>query len=144
MGGGYKIFRNNRNVLGGAVAIYMKDSLDAPEVGQQMNSLELLSLDIKPKKARPFFLISWYRPPATDVDDSTFQTLRAILTRLNKQDKELILIRDTNCDLMDNKNANAKRLKQVYSEFQLEQLIETYTRVVLNKGHLSKSHHLAL
>ena len=39
---------------------------------------------------------------------------------------------DTNCDLVDNKNANTKRLKRVYSEFQLEQLIKTYTRVAIN------------
>ena len=47
------------------------------------------------------------------------------------QDKEIIFIGDTNCDLMDNRNANTKKLKKVYSEFQLEQLIKTYTRVAI-------------
>ena len=53
------------------------------------------------------------------------------MTRLDRQDKEIILIGDTNCDLMDNRNANTKKLKQVYSEFQLEQLIKTNTRVAI-------------
>ena len=96
------------------MAIYVKDSLDVLQVDQQMNSLGLLSLDINSKKARSFFLISWYRPPTTNVDDSTFENLRAILTRLDRQDKEIIHIEDTNCDLMDNKNANTKKLKRVY------------------------------
>ena len=54
-----------------------------------------------------------------------------ILTRLDRQDKEIIFIGDTNCDLMDYRNANTKKLQQVYSEFQLEQLIKTYTRVAI-------------
>ena len=45
------------------------------------------------------------------------------------EDEEIILIGDTNCDVMDNRNANTKGLKQVYTEFQIEQLIKTYTRV---------------
>jgi len=50
--------------------------------------------------------------------------------RLDRQDKEIILIGD-NCDLMDYRNANKKKLQQKYSEFQLEQLIKTYTRVAI-------------
>ena len=53
------------------------------------------------------------------------------MTKLDSQDRETILIIDTNCDLMDNRNSNTKKLKQVYSEFQLEQLIKTYTRVAI-------------
>ena len=51
---GYKIFRNDRSVHGGGVAINVKESLDVIQVDHQMNSLELLSLEIKPKKARSF------------------------------------------------------------------------------------------
>ena len=51
------------------------------------------------------------------------------MTRLDRQDKEIVLIGDINCDLMDNRDANTKKLKQVYSEFQLEQWIKTCTRV---------------
>ena len=121
---GYKLFQNDRNVHGSAEAIYVKESLDVLQVDHKMNSLELLFLEIKRKKAR-FFLVSWYRPPTANVDDGTFENLRAILTRLDRQEKEIILIGDTNCDLMDKRNASTKKLKQVYSEFQLKQLIKT-------------------
>ena len=65
------------------------------------------------------------------MNDSTFENLRATLTRLDRQDTKINLIGNTNCDPVDNKNANTKRLKQVYSEFRLEQLIKTYKRVTI-------------
>ena len=97
------------------MAIYVKKSFDVLRVDHQMNSLDLLSIEIKPKKARSFFLVSWYQPPTSNVDDGTFENLRAVLMRLDRQDKEIIFIGDTNCDLMDNRNANTKKLKQEYS-----------------------------
>ena len=48
---GYKIFRKDCKMNGGGLAIYVKDSLDVIQVQQQMDNLELLSLEIKPKKA---------------------------------------------------------------------------------------------
>ena len=63
------------------------------------------------------------------MDDVTFENLKVVLTTLDREDKEIILIGDTNCDLMNDRNANTKGLKQVYSEFQMEQLVKTYTRV---------------
>ena len=57
---GYKIFGN---VNGGGVAIYVKDFFDVIQVERQMDSMELLSLEVKPKKAKVFFLVSWYRLP---------------------------------------------------------------------------------
>ena len=63
------------------------------------------------------------------MDDVTFENLKVVLTTLDREDKEIILIGDNNCDLMNDRNANTKGLKQVYSEFQMEQLVKTYTRV---------------
>ena len=65
------------------------------------------------------------------VDDVAFENLREILAKLDKEEKEIILVGDTNCDTMDHKNANTKKLKLVYSEYQLEQLIKSYTRVAV-------------
>ena len=43
--------------------------------------------------------------------------------------KKIILIGDTNCDFMSKQNGSTKTLKAIYSEYQLEQLIKSYTRV---------------
>ena len=43
--------------------------------------------------------------------------------------RKFILVGDRNCDFKCSQNSNANKLKFVYSEFQLEQLIRSYTRV---------------
>ena len=62
----YKIERCDRNREGGRIALYIKDGIkyhvrkDLPD-----KSLELLCIEVEPLKARPFFVISWYRPLVT-------------------------------------------------------------------------------
>ena len=95
----YKIERCDRNREGGGIALYIKDSIkyhvrkDLPE-----KSLELLCIEVEPLKARPFFVISWYRPPSDTVE--TFDKLDRILQFLETEGKELILLGDTNCDFL--------------------------------------------
>ncbi len=103
---GFTIFRNDRNVSGGGVAIYVKDSLPLPKIIEKSDKLELLSLGIKQQNARPFFLISWYRPQTAGVDDVAFEDLRGTISELDKAEKEIILIGDTNCDFKNSANAN--------------------------------------
>ena len=81
--------------------------------------------------ARSFHVICWYRPPTSCVDYAAFEKLEKILKRLENDEKEIILIGDTNCDFKNSKNANSKKLKSSYSEYQLEQLIKRYTRVAI-------------
>jgi len=76
-------------------------------------------------------MLCWYRPLTACVDYAAFEELEKILKRLESDEKEIILIGDTNCDFKNNKNANSKKLKSIYSEYQLEQLIKRYTRVVI-------------
>ena len=47
------------------------------------------------------------------------------MKQLDKEEKEIILIGDTNCDFMSKQNSNKKRLKEIYSEY----VIKSYTRV---------------
>ena len=65
------------------------------------------------------------------MDYVTFENLRDLLKEVDKEEKEMILIGDTNCDFNSNQNANAKKLKMIYSEFQFTQLINKYTRVAV-------------
>ena len=89
--------------------------------------MELISLEIAPKHAKSFLVVCWYRPPTAD--DAAFDNLREVLKILDVDGKEIILIGDTNCDFKNKQNSNAKKLNAVYSEYQLEQLIKSYTRV---------------
>ena len=117
----------------GGVANYIKDSLPEPIIELKYDKLELLSLRIKPKNAKSFILVCWYRPPTSVVDDAAFKNLIEILRKLDKEEKEISLVGDTNYDIMDHKNTNTKKLKLVYSEYQLTQLIKSYTRVAVTR-----------
>ena len=44
------------------------------------------------------------------------------------------MIGDTNCDFKSNHNGNAKKLKQIYAEFQFSQMINKYTRVAVTSS----------
>lgn len=129
---GYRIYRNDRDANGGGVAMYVKESLPEATIKVASNKLELIALEVSPSNhARPFHIVCWYRPPTAGVDYTAFENLREILKNLDKEDKEVILIGDTNCDFKNAKNANAKKLKLIYSEYQLEQLIKGFTRVAM-------------
>ena len=67
------------------------------------------------------------------VDDAAFKNLREILRKLDKEEKEISLVGNTNYDIMDHKNTNTKKLKLVYSDYQLTQLIKSYTRVAVTR-----------
>ena len=126
---GYNIFRNDRDVNGGGVAIYVKTSLPEPAVRIKSDNLELISLEIAPKHAKPFLVVCWYRPPTAE--GAAFENLREVFKNLDNDSKEIIFVGDTNCDLKNNKSSNAKKMTAICSEYQLEQLIKSYTRVAV-------------
>ena len=71
------------------------------------------------------------RPSTSGVDEAAFENLRESLGDLDKEGKEIIFVGDTNCYFKNSTNANTKKLKLVYSEYQIEQLIKKYTRVAV-------------
>ena len=125
---GYQIYRNDPDSKGGGVAIYVKETIPQPNV-------KLLCLKVAPKHGKSFFVVCWYRPPTSGVDTPAFNQLRDILKNLDLSEKEIILIGDTNCDLKATGNSNAENLKLIYSEFQLEQLVNSYTRVAVTHSN---------
>ena len=54
---GYNIFRKDRNLIRGGVAIYVKASLPEPTVRIKSENLELILFEIAPKHAKPFLVV---------------------------------------------------------------------------------------
>ncbi len=52
---GYQILRNDRNLGGGGIAFYVKDSLTNVKVKLKNNDIEVLCLEITQRKARTMF-----------------------------------------------------------------------------------------
>ena len=107
---GCKIFRQDRDEKGGGAAIYVKEQIPDPLQGKS------------------FYVISWYRPPTGETDTVSFENLREFLKKLDRDEKEIILVGDTNCHVRGSPlSSNAKKLQSVYAEYQIEQLIKAYT-----------------
>ena len=130
---GYKLIKKDRSPRGGGIAFYVRDSLnfilrqDLPT-----HSLELACIKIRPQRSRPFIIISWYRPLNSHV--SCFEMLENVLSFLDKEGKEIILLGDTNCNLSpetSEKDSNAKNLHSIYNHFNFKQIINEPTREYL-------------
>ena len=141
---GYTIKRCDRDRNGGGVAVYLKDTLlDKYTVREDVpkSFLELLCVEVKPVRAAPFLVMAWYRPPNVTAD--TFDLLENCLQFLDREDKEIILLGDTSCDILakysktghastiDDLPAHSLHLLEIYNLFGLHQLIESPSRETL-------------
>ena len=100
-------------VSGGGVAIYVEDDLLEPKISLKSSNLELICLEFTLLHAKAFFMIAWYRPPPSTVDNSSFEAIREVLNGLDSQDREIIFLGDINCDLKTCKKALIQKAKTV-------------------------------
>jgi len=108
MGIGY--IGNDRDSNGGGVAVYVRVNPPEPITKIKSDKLKLISLEVSQNiHAKSLHIVCWYRPPTAGIDEFAFENLREILKCLDREEKEIILIGDTNCDLKCSKNANAKQ-----------------------------------
>ena len=78
---GFEIVRKDRDKLGGGVALHICDSVNFKVIHSlPANSLELLCIEILPKAARPFFVVSFYQPQSSKVEK--FEELQDVLSYL--------------------------------------------------------------
>ena len=137
---GYQQERLDRTCNGGGVSIYIRDSIkykhrsDVP-----VDDLEIICIEVEPPKSKSFLVLAWYRPPSDPV--VSFDKLEKVLSFLDKEGKEIILLGDTNCDLtpklaeqpIDN---NSKHMLDLYELFSFKQLVEEPTRVTLTTSSI--------
>ena len=116
--------------------MYVRDSLkhhrrrDIPEAG-----LEFVGIEVEPNRARPFLVAAWYRLPSDPIE--SFTKLEGNLEFFDRENKEIIFLGDTNCDmfLLENSPENttnnvyaAVHMASIYDTFGLTQLIKDPTR----------------
>ena len=137
---GYQQERLDRTCNGGGVSIYIRDSIKyKPRSDVPVDDLEIICIEVEPPKSKSFLVLAWYRPPSDPV--ASFDKLEKVLSFLDKEGKEIILLGDTNCDLtqkqaeqpMDN---NSKNMLDLYELFSFKQLVEEPTRVTLTTSSI--------
>ena len=94
------------------------------------SNMQILCAQVTQPRARPFIILSWYRPPDAPFD--TFVKLEEVLCFFEAEGKEIILLGGTNCDFSaKNGSTNRskspvprhnKRLKDLYQSFGLHSL----------------------
>ena len=140
---GYDILRRDRNRNGGGVALYIRQSLNYVN-RQDLSShkdLEILTVEIKKPKSRPFLLTTWYRPPDSKVE--IFEKFESYLLKLDKEDKESMIVGDTNCNLLpQTPDRNTEHLKFITETYQYIQLIDQPTRITTATRTLSITYSL--
>ena len=118
---------------GGDASIYIQYSIkcktwsDAP-----IDNVEIICIEVEPPTSKPFLVLAWYRPP--NDPDKSFLMLEKTLSFLDKENKEIILLGDTNCDLTPKQAGqpiDSKHKIDFYELFSFKQLIEEPTRVTL-------------
>ena len=134
----FELERLDRNQHGGGVAFYIKDTINYKVVDNlPEHSLELICLEIIPKMALSFFVLCWYRPPASTVDK--FDELGNILGYLETFNKEIILLGDTDRDLLSvesGSDSTAEHMRNIYLDFGMKQLISEPTRETIRASTL--------
>ena len=97
---GYRFVRYDRNRDGGGVGFYISNTVVA-DVRDDLPSfsLEVRCIEVKPVKAKSFFVVTWYRPPSDHAD--TFDRLDQFFRVLDAEDKEMIMLGDTNCNVLE-------------------------------------------
>ena len=119
----------------GGVVIYCCDTLEFRKLDDiPILTLEMVCIEITPPRTKPYLVLSWCRPPSGNVE--TFGKLYCVVRSLEFEDKEFILLGDTNCDYnvilqessVANLPNNIKQSENLYNSFGLKQLINKPTR----------------
>ena len=128
---GYALLRNDRKRDGGGVAMYLKRSSGFTfKIRKDLmpNELEIIVVEVKISKAKPMIVVSWYRPP--DSEMKIFEHLESILDQIDCENKDLILMGDVNCDLLtETPHCYTIKMNEIARNYHLVQLIKEATRV---------------
>ena len=126
---GYDIFRADRKREGGGVALYVKTAINAYlRTDLIPDGLEAICLEIRKNRTKPFFVVTWYRPPNSPFE--IFEKFEILIRNLEAEDKEYQIVGDLNCNLLDvQNNANSRRLMDIMDVYQLKQIITEPTRI---------------
>ena len=137
---GYQQECLDRTCNGGGVSIYVRDSIKyKPRPDVPVEDLEIICIEGEPPNSRSFLVLAWYRPPSDPV--VSFDKLEKVLSFLDKEGKEIILLGDTNCDLTPKQaekpiDNNSKHMLDLYELFSFKQLVEEPTRVTLTTSSI--------
>ena len=125
---GYDILRSDRKRNGWGVCIYVRCHVNYENRPDLIpNDLEAVCLEIKQANSTSFIFSSVYRPPNTTVEN--FSKIERLIRLVDNENKEVYMLGDLNCNLLDSNLSNVKMLQEIMQLYQLTQIIDAPTPV---------------
>ena len=97
---GYIHEKFDRNRHGGGVCICIKSSINYEKLNDfspsDNDALETVTIEIKPRCAKSFIVIAWYRTPKSHI--TCIDNIKSMYRFYDSRSKEIIILGDTNCD----------------------------------------------
>ena len=127
---GYTILRKDRNRYGGGVAVFIRNGIEF--LGRndliEDENIEMLIIEIRLQKQKPFLVLCWYRPPNSSI--TLFDDFEKIIQNVDNSNMPYCVLGDLNCDVQNSPIPNhSKRLLGIMESYDCRQLIEKPTRV---------------
>ena len=129
---GYNTVRKDRSSHGGGVCLYIKTSLAYNTRPDLDNNLEATWIDLLLKKTKPILIGCIYRPPQQRDFFDPFEQLVSNLPT----DSEIIILGDTNINLLNTNCTTARQFKNILRSNGLKQLITEPTRKTVHSSSL--------
>ena len=89
-------------------------------------NLENVTIQLKVGNYRSFIVTALYRPPNKPV--GYFDELERLISSIESEDKDTIMLGDTNCNFLDNSDNDTKHLKRILMTYKMIQLIKEPTQ----------------
>ena len=125
---GYDILRSDRDRNGGGVCICVRRFLPYYHRDDLVQKdLESICVEIRKPNSRPFIISTIYRPPSATVD--IFSKIESLISTIDTEDKEIYVLGDLNCNLLDTTNFAAKKLASITELYQLIQVVDKPTPI---------------
>ena len=135
---GYEVVRKDRSRNGGGVCIYLRSSINYKIRSDLIPpELEAVCLEITKPQSKPFIVTTIYRPPNATAE--FFDHLEKLIKQIDDENKEMYILGDLNCNLLQEKllfNIPTKKLDSLYELYQLTQLINEPTRITITTTSL--------
>ena len=121
----HTILRKDRVRHGGAVTIYVSDTIKLKKREDLQTEIESITVELDITFAKPILITAVYRPPDSLVE--IFDKLESHLSRLDNENKESTFAGDMNCNLLNSQDNDTKHMKRIYNTLGYKQLIENAT-----------------
>ena len=131
----YDIISFDRNRYGGGVCIFVNNSISYRNLNHiTPENLEAICIEVYKPYTRPFVIATLYRPPNCSVD--VFSKIENLFDNLDSEQKEMYLLGDLNCNMLDSSSHVTKRLTSLVEMYQHSQIITKPTRLTQTTASL--------